>query len=54
MRKRVPAFTSGRDEGVKVLVISCIRKLDRIRMRVSGKPVQQNHGRGEGRGEACS
>ena len=32
-RKRVPEFTSVRDERMKILVNSCIRKMDRIGMR---------------------
>ena len=32
---RVPELTSKRDEGVKVLVNSCIRELDRIGVRAS-------------------
>ena len=36
-RKRVPEFTSERDEGVKILVNSCISEVDRIGMRVRGK-----------------
>ena len=36
-RKRVPEFTSVRDERVKILINSCIRKMDRIRMRRSRK-----------------
>ena len=36
-RKRVPEFTSVRDERVKILVNSYIRKMDRIRMRRSRK-----------------
>ena len=34
-RKRVPEFTS---ERVKILVNSCIRKMDRIGMRIRRKP----------------
>ena len=37
-RKRVPDFTTVRDEEVKILVNSCIRKMDRIRMRRGRKP----------------
>ena len=32
-RKRVPEFTSERDEGMKILVNSCIREFDRIGVR---------------------
>ena len=32
-RKRVPEFTSVKDERVKILVNFCIRKVDKIRMR---------------------
>ena len=37
-RKRVPEFTSVKDERMKILVNSCIRKVDRIGMRRSRKP----------------
>ena len=37
-RKRVPEFISVRDERVKILVNSCIRKMDRIGMRRNRKP----------------
>ena len=37
-RKRVPEFTSVRDERVKILVNSYIRKMDSIGMRRSRKP----------------
>ena len=36
-RKRVPEFTSIRDERVKILVNSCIRKKNKIRMQRSRK-----------------
>merc|ERR1712035_185319 len=36
-RKSVPEFTSERDEGMKMLVNSCIRELDRKGVRVSRK-----------------
>ena len=37
-RKRVPEFTSVRDEKLKILANSCISKMDRIGMRKSRKP----------------
>ena len=37
-RKRVPEFTSVRDERMKILVNSCIRKMNRIGIRRSRKP----------------
>ena len=36
-KKRVPEFTSVRDERVKILANSCIRKIKRIRIRKSRK-----------------
>ena len=36
-KKRVPEFTSVRDERMKILINSCIRKMDRIGMRRSRK-----------------
>ena len=36
IRKRVPKFNSVKDKGVKILVNSCIRKMDRKAVRVSG------------------
>ena len=36
---RVPEFTSERDEGMKMLVNSCISEVDRIGMRESRKGV---------------
>ena len=40
-KKRIPEFTSVRDERV-ILVNSCIRKIDRIRMRRSAKSCAAN------------
>ena len=37
-RKRVPELTIVRDRTVKILVNSCIRKMDRIGMRTGRKP----------------
>ena len=36
-RKRVPEFTRERDERLRLLVNSCIREVDRIGVRGSGK-----------------
>ena len=37
-RKRVPEFTSGRKERMEILINSCIRELDRVRVRGRRKP----------------
>ncbi len=50
-RKAVPEVTSERDEGMMILVDSCIRGLDRIRVSKRGK---SSFARPREGGEACS